>query len=186
MTSDYYQYSSMLQKAPAPRCVCFYNGLDEQPEQQELRLSDAFGGTSDIEVKVTMLNINLGKNKELMTACKPLAEYAWLVETVRRYQKEKKDMETAVDLAIDEMPDDFILKATLVAFRAEMKNMFLTEYNQEKVMEKERKEAVDETNRRVAADMLKEKMPLYLIKKISKLSEDTINDIAKTIGIAVL
>ncbi|MDE5884990.1 MAG: hypothetical protein K2H29_07965 [Oscillospiraceae bacterium] len=48
-----------------------------------LRLTDAFeeNAESDIEVKVTMININYGHNKELLNACKPLDEYAWFVET---------------------------------------------------------------------------------------------------------
>ena len=51
---------------PLPRCLCFYNGTVEQPERQVLRLSDAYEG--DIEVKVTMLNINYGMNKQLTDA----------------------------------------------------------------------------------------------------------------------
>ena len=42
--SDYYQYSSELQEVPRPACVCFYNGRQEQPEEQVLKLSDAYGG----------------------------------------------------------------------------------------------------------------------------------------------
>jgi hypothetical protein len=78
-TSNYYQYSSSLQPVPRPVCVCFYNGTQEQPEKQVLKLSDAYDGEGDIEVRVTMLNINYGKNQQLMDACKPLKEYAWLV-----------------------------------------------------------------------------------------------------------
>ena len=29
--SDYYQYSSTLQPAPSPKCLCFYNGTANQP-----------------------------------------------------------------------------------------------------------------------------------------------------------
>lgn len=61
--SDYYPYSSTLQKAPRPKCICFYNGTANQPEKKILRLSEAFGDEADIEVCVTMLNINYGKNK---------------------------------------------------------------------------------------------------------------------------
>ena len=82
-SSRYYQYSSKLQPVPRPKCICFYNGTKEQPEKQVLRLSDAYEGEGDIEVTVTMLNINYGKNQQLMDACSPLKEYAWLVETVR-------------------------------------------------------------------------------------------------------
>ena len=65
-SSDYYQYSSTLQKIPRPVCICFYNGKKEQPERKVLKLSDAYDGDGDIEVKVVMLNINYGKNKSLM------------------------------------------------------------------------------------------------------------------------
>ena len=30
-SSDYYLYSSMLQKIPRPACICFYNGTKEEP-----------------------------------------------------------------------------------------------------------------------------------------------------------
>ena len=58
-SSEYYLYSRSLQALPKPNCVCFYNGKAEQPERQVLRLSDAFGGEADIEVKVTMLEHQL-------------------------------------------------------------------------------------------------------------------------------
>ena len=83
-----------------------------------LKLSDAYDGEGDIEVRVTMLNINYGKNQQLMDACKPLKEYAWLVDTVRRYQNEKMDLDAAVDAAIDEMPDDFVIKPFLTFSRS--------------------------------------------------------------------
>ena len=41
-------------------------------------------------------------------------------------------------------------------------------------------------NERVAADMLRDNYPLSAIEKISRLSEDTIRNIAKNIGVAVL
>ena len=45
--SDYYPYSSVLQPAPRPKCVCFYNGTGNQPERKILRLSEAFGGEQE-------------------------------------------------------------------------------------------------------------------------------------------
>lgn len=139
-TSDYYLYSSTLQKIPRPVCICFYNGKKEEPDRQVLKLSQAYEGEGDIEVTVTMLNINHGKNKKLMEACKPLSEYAWLVDAVRRYQDEKMNLDAAVDASLDEMPDSFVIKSFLIGNRAEVKSMLLTEYNEEKVMQKERQE----------------------------------------------
>ena len=83
--NDIYRYSRKLNILPEPRCVCFYNGTEDQPEEKILKLSDAFGAkNSDIEVRVKMLNINYGRNKILMDACKPLYEYAWFNEGDRR------------------------------------------------------------------------------------------------------
>ena len=87
-----------------------------------------------------MLNLNYGKNRELMEACDPLKEYAWLVDAVRTRQSEKMDLDAAVDVALDRMPDEYVIKPFLLENRAEAKNMFLTEYNEEKIMEKERQE----------------------------------------------
>ena len=109
-----------------------------------LKLSNAYDGDGDIEVKVTMLNVNYGKNKSLMDKCRPLMEYAWLVDTVRKKQDEKIDLESAVDAAIDDMPESFEIYPFLVGNRAEVKSMFLTEYNEEKVLEQERAEAREE------------------------------------------
>ena len=179
--SDYYPYSSVLQPAPRPKCVCFYNGTGNQPERKILRLSEAFGGEGDIEVIVTMLNINYGKNRELMAACEPLSEYAWLVEAIRANQLTMRNLEAAIDAAIDEMPDEFVIKRFLLQNRAEVRGMFLTEYDQEKVLS----QAVNEDRRRVATDMLMERLPLSLISKISKLSEDAIRKLANNLGMSI-
>ena len=179
--SDYYPYSSVLQPAPRPKCVCFYNGTGNQPERKILRLSEAFGGEGDIEVIVTMLNINYGKNKTLMAACEPLSEYAWLVEAIRGNQRTMRNLEAAIDAAIGDMPDEFVIKRFLLQNKAEVKGMFLTEYDQEKVLSQERREV----EYRVATDMLKEKLPLPLIAKISKLSEDAIQTLANSLGMSI-
>lgn len=193
-TSGYYKFSRKLQRLPKPHCICFYNGTEEQPEQQVLKLSDAFGGEGDIEVKVKMLNVNYGKNRALMETCQPLREYAWLVDRVREHQRVLQNLEAAVDASIDEMPDSFVIRTLIEAHRAGVKKMFLTEYDEEKMKEQERKEAfadgvdagVAEANERVAADMLKKKYPLDAIKDISRLSEAHIRKLAKSLGVVVL
>ncbi len=106
----------------------------------------------DIEVKVRMININHGHNKELLAACKPLDEYAWFVEQVRKNLAAVRDykegeamgIEGAIDKAIDDMPDDFEIKELIIMNRAEVKDMCLTEYNEAETMELLREEALQE------------------------------------------
>lgn len=47
-----------------------------------------------------------------MEKCKPLGEYAWFIDTVRKNMK-KMDNEAAVDRAIDPMPRDFEIRKFL-------------------------------------------------------------------------
>ena len=138
------KYGRKRLRLPAPRLVVFYNGTEEQPEEELLKLSDSFpvGAVSDIEVKVRMINVNMGKSQRLLSACKPLAEYSWLVAEVRRnnHSKDEDGMSSAVDRAITDMPDDFLIKPFLVSHRAEVKGMLLTEYNEAEQMELFREE----------------------------------------------
>ena len=185
-TSDYFKFSTRLQSLPKPKCLCFYNGTAEQPERLEMKLSDAFGSEADIEVKVHMLNINYGKNRELMETCQPLREYAWLVDKVRERQRELQNFEAAVDSAISEMPDSFVIKKFLISNQVEVKDMFLTEYDEEKEREKLIKEVKLDVNERVATDMLLDGKPLMEILKYSKLSEDKIRQLAESLSVAVV
>lgn len=72
-------YSQTLVKIPAPKFIVFYNGVDLQPEQMTLRLSDAYEKEQEqpeLELTVSVYNINLGYNTELLETCHVLKEYA--------------------------------------------------------------------------------------------------------------
>ncbi len=79
------------------------------------------------------------------------------------------------------MPEYFSIKRFLLLNKAEVKGMFLTEWDQEKVLAQERREAVYMTNERVAMDMLRDNYPISAIEKISRLSREAILALAKTI-----
>ena len=65
--------------------------------------------------------------------------------------------------------------------------MFLTEWDQEKVLAQERrdsfKQGIEQTNERVAMDMLKNGEPLEKITEYSRLAENTIRKIANNMGV---
>ena len=114
-------YSSRQQMLPAPKLVCFYNGLQEQPDQTILSLQDAFpaGAEADISVRVTMLNINYGRNRALMETSRPLNDYAEFVVNFRQKVLDGSNPDDAAAAAIDELPEDSPIKSFLVANRAE-------------------------------------------------------------------
>lgn len=135
-------YSSKQIQIPAPRFVVFYNGTIDQPEKQTLKLSDAYkteASDPDLELKVTMLNINLGHNKELMDKCRTLKEYAIYVDRVRTHSKEMA-IEDAVRLSVDECIQEGVLADFLSAQRAEVIAMSIFEYNEEIELKKIRED----------------------------------------------
>ena len=150
-------YGSKLIKLPLPKIVVFYNGTRSEPDEVILRLSDAFPdgidkSESDVEVRVRMLNINKGHNQQLMDACKPLYEYSWFIDKIRN-NLENLTIEEATDKAIDDMPEDFLIREFLIGNRAEVKNMCLTEYNEEETMQMFKQEGVEEGELRRAKEV---------------------------------
>ena len=127
-------YSSTLLKLPVPKYVVFYNGAGGEPDQQELRLSESFikqDEGSCLECKALILNINYGQNQELMKACQKLYEYSYFVEKVREYLNEGLTLNAAIDSGIQECIRSDILKPFLLKHRGEVKQVILTEYNEE-------------------------------------------------------
>ena len=138
------KFGKTLISLPVPKFVTFYNGLDRKDEEILLSLSDAFPpalrSSTDVDVRVRMINVNYGQNKNMLSACKPLEEYSWIVDSIRNLQNEMnvekdKKLEAAIDKTIDLLPDDFVTKQYLDKHRAEVKGMLMTEYNEVQTME---------------------------------------------------
>ena len=126
-------YGSKLIKIPAPRFVVFYNGVTYQPERQTLRLSDAYEKdqeSPELELTVTVYNINRGYNEEIVNTCRILKEYAMYVERVRTYARQMLLAE-AVEKAVDECIAEDILSEFLRKNRAEAIKVSIYEYDEE-------------------------------------------------------
>ncbi len=136
LTSQQSLYSSKLVKVPTPRFIVFYNGKDTSWERKVKKLSDVYEQKTDnpeLELRVTMLNINLGKNSELMKKCKTLFEYMQYVEKVRKYTS-SMNISQAVERAVNECIKEGILADFLLKNKAEAVQMSIFEYDEEKEM----------------------------------------------------
>ena len=139
-------YSSVLQKIPTPRFVVFYNGQDRNVEKEVMKLSDAYANRTEdpeLELKVTLYNINIGYNQELLDQCRTLSEYAAYVARVRTYVGQSS-IHQAVNRAVDECIAEGILTDFLMKNRAEVVRMSIFEYDKEREDEKLRREAQEE------------------------------------------
>lgn len=126
-------YSTIPQNVPVPRLVCLYNGSKDIGESMILRLSEVLPGwkKSDIDARVLMLNINRGRNKEMMDACRPLSEYSNFTADVRQLYSDTGDKDYAVETAIRNLPLDSEIRQFLEENLAEVKMKCLTEYDAE-------------------------------------------------------
>ena len=118
-------YSTVIQKIPTPRFIVFYN---------EFRLSSAYENPTDnpdLELRVTMLNVNDGHNLELMEHCRTLKEYAKYVARVRKYVTQNIPLEEAVTRAVDECIEEGILAEFLMKNKAEVIKVSIYEYDKE-------------------------------------------------------
>lgn len=106
-------YSSALIKLPTPNFVVFYNGDIEIGDVSEYRLSDSYMTRVEepaLELRVTVLNVNYGKNVKLMEQCESLKEYAQYVALVRKYKQETGSLDDGVKLAIEHCINEGILE----------------------------------------------------------------------------
>lgn len=142
-------YDRTVIKLPTPRFVVFYNGIEPQPEEQTLRLSDAFEKKleePELELVVKVYNVNLGYNPELMSACSLLKEYAQYVEQVRKRAVKDIPFAEAVEQAVDYCIQNRILADFLSKNRTEAIAMCIYEYNEELHLKNEYKRGLEEGN----------------------------------------
>ena len=146
MTKDENLYGTAMVRIPPPEFVIFYNGKEEMPEQQVLRLSDMYTVKDrkvKLELEAVLLNISGANNRALKEACRVLKDYAVYTDKIRIYTEEMP-LEEAVDRAIRECIREGVLKEFLEAHRSEAKEMSIFEYDQEKHMRQEREAAWEE------------------------------------------
>lgn len=130
-------YSSKLVSLPSPHYYVFYNGNEKHMDIEELKLSDAFENFKEqgkYEWTATMININYGHNCELMEKCQPLREYSLFVYKIKQYKERGYTLEEAVDKAVEECIEEGVLTDYLNVHKAEVLDMVITEYNEQKTM----------------------------------------------------
>lgn len=84
-----------------------------------------------------------------------------------------------IDFALDSMPDDSLIKSFIIANRAEVKRMFITEYDEAATMEKFKKEYLSQGTRQQmekdAKGMYKKGLTPDAIAEILDISVQDVN-----------
>ena len=126
-----------------------------------------------LELLVEMININYGRNKELLDACVPLKEYSFFVERTRYHLKTTNSLEIALDAALIDLPDDAVLKPFLFANRSEVKTMCITEYDEEKTLRGRYEEGFEEGRIKTLAELVKDGIiTIVQAANLAKMTEE--------------
>lgn len=126
-----------------PEFIVLYNGKDEQPEEQILKLSDAYLETGkELELEVKIININYEKSTHLLEKSKTLNEYSYFVYLVKQYQKNGSLIDEAIYQAMRDCIEKGILKEFLEKHGSEVMNMLTAEFKLEEGERKGKKEGI--------------------------------------------
>ena len=177
-------YGERIVQIPAPEFIIFYNGKDEMPERQLLKLSDMYSVKEDnpkLELEATLLNISGTNNRKLKEACRTLRDYAIYTDKIRTYA-ETMGLPEAVDRAINECIEEDVLRDFLIEHKAEARAMSIFEYDQERHMQQEREAGIEKGEqqllRRLVQKNLARGMSIPEIAEVLDETEERIREIA--------
>ena len=138
------KYYRTLYKIPMPEFYVFYNGKEQLPANQVLKLSDAFTvqtETPNLELIVQLMNINYDKGNQVLQRCKALQQYSLFVHEVRRHIA--VDRKHGFEKAIRDCIQNNILKEYLQRKAKEVMNMLIGEYDYNTDIAVQREESFD-------------------------------------------
>ena len=169
-------YGETIVRIPAPEFIIFYNGKDEMPERQLLKLSDMYSVKEEkpkLELEATLLNISGTNNRKLKEACRTLRDYAIYTDKIRTYT-EKMELAEAVDRAISECIEEDVLRDFLMEHKAEARAMSIFEYDQERHMQQEREAGIEKGERQLLRRQVQKKLAKGMnIADIAEALEET-------------
>lgn len=149
-----------------PHFAVFYNGTEKRPEKEVLKLSDAFinrTDTPEIELTVTVYNINPNNNTHLLEKSEVLRSYMIFVNRVREnleHQKKiaqnapeydeaayEEELEVAINEAIDYCVKHHIMEEFFRENRSEVTKSMVLDYTWERREELIRAEEYEDGKR---------------------------------------
>jgi len=136
ITDERALYRENLLKIPTPEFFVLYNGEKPFPSETTLQLSDAYKGRDKavekfghLDLTVRVVNINPGRNDELLKKSETLHDYTSFIERVRHNQRNGLVARDAIKDAINWSVSQGIFGEFLVEHKSEVTSMIFTEFN---------------------------------------------------------
>ena len=167
-----------------PEFYMIYNGKEDYPEKSIIKLSDLFniqnGGAPNLELIVTVYNINKGHNPKIMKRSKTLNEYAEFVAKVREYTDNKGlELTEALKKTIEDCARKNILREFLQKYGGDIVSILNREWNWDDAKEVWQEEGAEDMQEKIAENLFKNGMSNEFIFENTGLSKDKIEKIAK-------
>ena len=171
---------------PRPEFHVFYTGSKDTLETEQMRLSDAYmEGEGDIhlELKVTFHNIAYGSEKMLLRMSRPLHDYSFFLNCIKTNIAGGMERVRAIREAMQYCMEHDVMKEFLQEHESEVIDMVNFEWNQKDFEEAVREEGLakgrEEEKSAFILGMLKEKLPLETIARVSKMSVERIQELGR-------
>ena len=191
-------YQNARIKLPAPEFHVFYLDDNDARENYRLKLSDAYMTADEtvfLELIVLCHNIAYDSGKELLQKSRALHDYSLFVACVKKNIAQGMKRASAIRAAMRYCQENDIMRDFLEAHESEVIDMVNFEWNQKDFEEAIREDsearglargiALGREEGREAEQasfimgMLKEKLPLETIARVSKLSVERIQELGR-------
>jgi len=182
LSEDKDLYSPDMFKIPRPEFIVLYNGVKDVPDMQVLRLSDMFedadeavGVPANLELIVTVYNINKGRNLEMAKRSPTLDEYETFIHKVRENEK-TMSLKDAITKAVTDCIEQNVLKTFLQNHKWEVIGMLLHEWNLKDAVAYAEERGMEKGGRKRA---------IKIARNLKNTGRLTIDEIAQASGLTV-
>jgi len=169
---------------PWPEFYVLYNGIEPYPDNSIVKLSDLFKKPEDLglpvktrpllELEVKVININEGRNEEIVSKCRDLSDYTMFIAKARSIWLETGDLREGIIEAVKFCQKHGILKKFLESYASEVINMLYDEWNLDDALFYAREEGREEERLEIARNALTEGLNPEYVQKITGLPIDEI------------
>ena len=176
---------------PVPEFHVFYTGAKELPEEFDMRFSDTYRHEGDekvyLELLVTVHNVVYHAQKALLMKSRAMHDYSCFIGEIKTNVAAGMPLPNAIRAAMRTCIERDIMRAFLEEHAREVVDMVNFEWNQElfeaakfeEGLEQGRAEGRDEERGIMILNMLREKMPLEMIAKVSNLSLEKVRELGR-------
>ena len=191
-------YQNTPIKLPAPEFHVFYTGNNDMPETCQMKLSDAYVKTDEeihLELKVNFHNIAYDNAKILLQRSRSIHDYSFFIARIKRNMAAGMERAQAIREAMRYCEESDIMKEFLQQHEREVVDMVNFEWNQKDFeeasfeegmergraegMKRGRAEGMEQGKVDIVLEMLRDKLPLETIARLSKFSMERVQELGR-------